>query len=40
MGRVDDELHRLKALLDDDLGKFNGLVSGAGLPPVDTPYSP
>ena len=40
MGRVDDELDRLKALLDDDLGKLNGLVSGAGLPPVDTPYSP
>ena len=37
MARIDDELDRLKTLLDRDLGTFNGLVSGAGLPPVDTP---
>ena len=34
--RIDTELDRLKALLDHDLGTFNGLVSEAGLPPIDT----
>ena len=37
MARIDDELGRLKALLDRDLGAFNDLVSEVGLPPVDTP---
>ena len=37
IARIDTELDRLKALLDHDLGTFNGLVSEAGLPPVDTP---
>ena len=37
MARIDDELGRLEALLDRDLGAFNDLVSEAGLPPVDTP---
>ena len=37
MARIDDELDRLKALLDRDLGAFNELVSQAGLPPVGTP---
>ena len=37
MARIDDELERLHALLDHDLGAFNDLVSAAGLPPVDTP---
>ena len=37
MARIDDELERLHALLDHDLGAFNDLVSEAGLPPVDTP---
>ena len=37
MARIDDELERLDALLDRDLGAFNDLVSEAGLPPVDTP---
>ena len=37
MARIDDELERLDALLDHDLGAFNDLVSEAGLPPVDTP---
>ena len=32
---IDTELDRLKALLDHDLGTFNGLVSEAGLPPID-----
>ena len=35
MARIDDELGRLKALLDHDLEAFNELVSEAGLPPVD-----
>ena len=37
MARIDEELHRLQALLDHDLRAFNGLVSEAGLPPVDMP---
>ena len=37
MARIDDELERLHALLDHDLGAFNDLVSAVGLPPVDTP---
>ena len=37
MARIDDELGRLKALLEHDLGAFNELVSEASLPPVDTP---
>ena len=36
IARIDTELDRLKALLDHDLGTFNGLVSEAGLPPIDT----
>ena len=36
MARIDDELDRLKTLLDHDLGTFNDLVSEADLPPVDT----
>ena len=35
MARIDNELERLKALLDHDLGAFNALVSEAGLPPVE-----
>ena len=37
MARIDEELHRLQALLDHDLRAFNDLVSEAGLPPVDMP---
>ena len=37
MARIDDELGRLKTLLEHDLGAFNELVSEASLPPVDTP---
>ena len=37
MARIDDELDRLKALLDHDLRAFNHLVSEAHLPPVDMP---
>ena len=37
MARIDEELGRLKALLEHDLGAFNELVSEASLPPVDTP---
>ena len=36
MARIDLELQRLKTLLDNDLGKFNDLVSEAALPPIDT----
>ena len=36
MSRIDDELDRLKILLDRDLGTFNDLVSNAGLSPVGT----
>ena len=36
IARIDTELDRLKALLDHDLGTFNGLVSEAGLTPIDT----
>ena len=36
MARIDDELGRLKTLLDHDLRAFTELVSEAGLPPVDT----
>ena len=35
MARIDEELERLNALLDRDLGAFNDLVSEAGLPPVE-----
>ena len=35
MARIDDHLDRLNALLDHELGTFNGLVSKAGLPPVE-----
>ena len=35
MARIDDELDRLKALLDRDLAAFNRLVAEANLPPVD-----
>ena len=37
MSRIADELDRLNALLDHDLGAFNDLVSATGLPPVDAP---
>ena len=37
MARIDDQLDRLTALLDHDLGAFNTLVSEANLPPVETP---
>ena len=37
MARIDDELDRLKALLDHDLRAFNHLVAEADLPPVDMP---
>ena len=35
MTRIDEELGRLRILLDRDLGEFNRLVSETGLPPVD-----
>ena len=35
MARIDDCLDRLNALLDQELERFNGLVSNAGLPPVE-----
>ena len=35
MARIDEELGRLRVLLDRDLGEFNRLVSEADLPPVD-----
>ena len=37
MARIDNELNRLNALLDHDLGTFNDLASEANLPPIDTP---
>ena len=37
MARIDDELDRVRSLLDNDLRRFSDLVSEAGLPPVDTP---
>ena len=37
MARIDEELDRLKGLLNRDLGAFNDLVSEAGLPPVEAP---
>ena len=37
MARIDDELDRLKVLLDRDLGAFNDLVSQANLPAVEMP---
>ena len=37
IARIDEELDRVKALMDRDLGEFNDLVSAAGLPPVDAP---
>ena len=39
MGRIDAQLDRLVALLDEGLGRFNDLVSRAGLSPVE-PASP
>ena len=36
MARIDDHLDRLNALLDQDIGTFNELVSEADLPPVES----
>ena len=37
MARIDEELDRLRILLDRDLGEFNRLVADTGLPAVDMP---